>query len=206
VLFGVCVAVVAGALVARIAMRLADVPPAWLYASTIARADGLAAGALVALALRSDTGRERLVKLLRPVSVVSLVGLAFIVVKTHGLSRLNWIVQTFGYSLLAILFAVVVAVIALPSPPSWVRWLSLPALRTLGRYSYATYVFHSPLKVVATYLVGDRFAAWSQRSAVAADVAFVVLVSTASVLLAVISYVLLEKPALSLKDRWAPRA
>ena len=204
-LLGACALVIVGSLLTRVAMRGLEVPSAWMYASTVARADGLAFGAFVALALRDEAWRKRMGAARKPAFVLSIGGLVVVAAVFHGLSRANWVVQTFGYSLLAMLFAVIVSIIVEGSRAPWVRLLSHPALGLLGRYSYATYLIHLPLKHVGLQLLGARMVVWSASSPLMTDVAFVTAVSTASFVFAIASYALIEKPALSLKDRWAPR-
>lgn len=192
----VCVALVIGAFAARVALHALHFPDLWLYSSTIARADALAMGALVALAVRSYTWRARLARAERPIAIVVVVGLAAIVVMTRGLSRNVPIVQIVGYTLLALGSALLVARAASPMPP---RLLDRPALRSIGKYSYAIYLLHAPLKEIALQVFGLT------ELSLGRDIVFVIAVSVVSMLLARVTWSLVERPALALKDRLAPR-
>ena len=200
-----CAGLVVGALAARIAMQAADLPAAWLYGSTISRVDALALGALVALALRSETWRPRLARALVPAGAVAAVGLAIVVARTHGLERLNPTVQTYAYSMLGILFAAAIAAIALDPDRPAARALSWRPLRLLGRYSYAMYVLHFPIKIAVLHVWGARVAAMSAEHPVATDIGFVAALTPVALAAAVVSYYAVERPFLRLKDRWAPR-
>ena len=198
----VCGTIAVVALGARIAIALTGSPPAWAYASTVTRADALAIGALVALAVRSEVGRERLARALPTLFWASLAGVALVAAKTHGLSRTNPLVQTLGYTLLAVLFGAVVGGVALGRAPRGAALLSHPALRLVGKYSYAIYIVHLPLKSVVLHLTTPRFGAVETA---AADVLFVSAVAIASFAIAAVTYVAIERPLLARKDAWAPR-
>jgi len=69
---------------------------------------------------------------------------------THGYTPAGVATQTAGMSVLAVAFATLVLHAALgeTAGAGWrVRLLALGALRSVGRYSYAMYVFHYPLHV-----------------------------------------------------------
>jgi peptidoglycan/LPS O-acetylase OafA/YrhL len=174
-----------------------------MYAATFARADGLVLGALVAIALRSERGRHLLAHLRVPVAAVALAGLAGVMVYAHGLNRFEWVVQSIGYSLLAVIFALVVAECATPTPIGWRAWFANPVLRRIGIYSYAMYLFHLPLKFLIQDQLGDRFAGFQAAHPLAHDVLFTGSVALISFGVAAISYVVIERPILALKDRWA---
>jgi peptidoglycan/LPS O-acetylase OafA/YrhL len=200
----VCVALAAGSFLSRIGMRLFHVPDVWMYASTFARVDGLALGALVAIAVRSERGRAMLARVKLPAGVVAGLGLMAVIGSTHGLDRYEWLVQSLGYSMLAILFALVVAAAATPSTTGWQRAMSGRALARIGTYSYAIYVVHLPLKLVLLWLLPASVAAWSARAPLAYDVGFVIAVGVASFVVAAITFVAIERPFLRLKERVAP--
>ncbi len=136
--------------------------------------------------------------------VGSLVALAGVMAYAHGLSRFSWVVQTLGYTLLAILFAFLVAECATPDPRGWRRWIAHPTLQRVGRYSYAMYVFHLPLRFAVMHYDSADILAASSAHPLPVDVACIVAVAVGSFVLAAISFVVLERPFLRLKDRWAP--
>jgi peptidoglycan/LPS O-acetylase OafA/YrhL len=186
-------------------MRAFDVDHAWEYASTITRADGLALGSLVALAVRSERGKDLLARLQGPIVLAASIGLGAIMARAHGLSRFEPIVQTVGYSLLAIIFAAIVAEVATPDPRGWRRALAHPALQTIGRYSYAMYVFHLPIRFAIFRYWGADLVAATAKHPLAVDLLWVLGVTLLSFGMAAVSYVILERPFLRLKERWAPQ-
>jgi len=195
----VCGALAVIALGSRIGMRVSGVPDKWMYSASFARMDGLVLGALVAIAMRSERGRAILHKVRIPAASIALAGLAAVMVYAHGLNRFEWVVQSIGYSLLAVLFALLVAECASPAPTGWRAIFTNPALRLVGRYSYAMYVFHLPVKFLLGDHLGDRL---SGMNPLVADVLFVGAVGAISFALAAISFVVLERPINALKDRW----
>ena len=134
------------ALAARVAgVKLGASVPV-LYEVTFLRMDGLLAGAWVALAVRGPLGLAPLAAwgwrgLLASGAVLGAVG-----VQGHGLIRANPLMQTVGFSALAVFFAcAVLLVVARPGAWAVRRVLSTPALCTLGKYSYGLYVYHGLL-------------------------------------------------------------
>jgi len=201
-----CTAMVALGFVVRWSMHAAAVPDSWLYVTTVARADALVMGALVALALRSPVWWQRLKRfLVRATLATSLATLALLV-DTHGFNRLNPRMQVYGYSLLAVLSAaLIVAVIANASTSQAPTGRVFSFLRFLGKYSYGIYVVHIPLKTVMIAILGDHLAGPSASWPLLTDWIFMTVVGAMAVGIALASWRWLEKPFLSFKDRLAPR-
>jgi len=77
---------------------------------------------------------------------------------------------------------------------TWHPFFTAPLLVYLGSISYGLYVFHNGfIWLVNTWLVGQHF--WFGFAT-----AFALAIFASS-----LSYRYLEKPCLSLKDRWFPR-
>jgi peptidoglycan/LPS O-acetylase OafA/YrhL len=201
----VCVALIAISGIARVVIYARGVNPQWLYMSTITRADALAFGALVAIAIRNVRARALLVRHHRQVGAAAAAVLVAIMVYAHGLSRYQTFVETVGYSILAILFAVGIAQIALDETRTRPRWATNIILRTAGKYSYAAYVFHPLIKVAILYCAKPWLVAHGVLETSWMDIAFVATCMVASFVMARLSYAILEGPLLRLKDRWAPR-
>ncbi|MEO6774868.1 MAG: acyltransferase [Kofleriaceae bacterium] len=196
----VCVALVASSLVARIAFLFAGVDRAWMYSATISRVDALAIGALVAVAARASLG-PRYVRARRRAAAIAVAGMAIVAVHAHGLSRFNPEIQTIGYTLLAVVFGVVVAELAEPRRARGLRVLELPVLCTVGRYSYAMYVFHAPINVAIQYFARGWILQHTGSHPIVMDVVWTLSIAVASFVLALVSHTLIEAPFLKLRPR-----
>jgi peptidoglycan/LPS O-acetylase OafA/YrhL len=141
----ICVACFLGSVGVRLGFALAGYPLAG-YVLTPARMDTLAVGAFLALIVRRSDGLMILTRWNWPVGCAAAAGLGAIFVWQHGLRELDIIVQTIGYSMLAVMFgALLVAALARPSESRIGRFFERPVLRFFGRYSYGLYVFHHPV-------------------------------------------------------------
>lgn len=200
-----CVALFAGAAVFRATLLAGDVGPYVIYTVTPARVDALAAGAAVAILMRSSKGVERLMKIRRVLFPAALI-LLVVTVAMAGL-QLGYLVpavQLVGYSSLAIFFAsVLFGVIRPVSRFEHLvgRTLKRPTLRFFGKFSYAMYVFHYPVRELLRF-VGVHSDApptwlpvdWMWTLLVAA------LATMITVILALISWYAFERHFLRLKD------
>ena len=198
----ICVAVMIGSLAARGVMHTLRFPDLWLYSATVCRADALAMGALVALALRSDTWRPRLSRALWPAGVFAVVALVVLMAITHGMNRNNPLIQIWGYSLIGVGSAVLVALAARPDAP---RWQRNAALRFFGKYSYGIYLAHPPLKHIVHHVYGAKLDAMMEVRPIVTDLAFIGVISLVTIAVALVTWFALERPALGLKERLAPR-
>jgi peptidoglycan/LPS O-acetylase OafA/YrhL len=138
----VCLAVAALALACRIALVTAGQPTA-AYVLMPARMDGLALGAWVALAVQDGEVRLR-ARSLRAAAAAALA-VAVIAFARRGLVMSDGMVVTAGITSLAVLFAGTVGWAVTGGGGRAGRLLAHPALRSVGRYSYAMYVLHLPL-------------------------------------------------------------
>ena len=100
--------------------------------------------------------------------------------------------ESLGYSVQALLLAILlVQMLMLSTAPAW-RWLEHPVVRYIGTISYPLYLYH---QLVAAMV--SRFGGW--RSSVQTIAAV-----TLTVVLASASYFIVEKPFLRRKQRWEP--
>ena len=170
------------------------------FAFTPCRFDALAAGALVALTLRSASG----VGLLRRWAGVStlfslsMVGALVLRIGTHSEHPL---LRAFGVSILALLFASVLAAIVSSAPSSMIRRpFCLSPLRLVGKYSYAIYIFHQAIIIgLASMGISASTLERSFHTAIWGDLAFGALASGISLGTAMLSWWILEKRFLALK-------
>src|SRR5882724_3742730 len=129
-------AICAAALAIRVAMRVAGCDPGYLYEFLICRMDALAMGAAAAAALRVPSWKERVEEGLAYLPWAALLILASSALLTHDYARTGWATQTFGLSLLAVAFALLVlAAASTPTahPTLLSRVLCMAPLRSAGK-------------------------------------------------------------------------
>ncbi len=191
----------------RLALRLMGAPAEAPYMFMVARWDALAAGALLAAMLRDEGGRRIVRVWTARAALASLSALALITLITRGFITESPLVEVLGESLIVLLST---ALLAASLQPREVftplrTFLEAPWLRTFGKYSYAMYVLHFPIQGVLRHyfqaLVQGPDTPWRVLRLVAYLSAVLVLTFVA----ALVSWVILERPFLNLKDRFAPR-
>jgi peptidoglycan/LPS O-acetylase OafA/YrhL len=147
----VCAAAIAFSLSLRLGLVWQGVSPWVIYVLTPTRLDGLLAGALVAIAIRSPAlTTARLDSMARTSWLSGALMLAAVVWVSHGLEWDDPIVQTFGYTALAVMFAGLVMSTVLQAgsrtPLSLV--MEWGPLTVLGGISYGLYLVHLPLRAL----------------------------------------------------------
>lgn len=197
--------VLSGPLV-RLAMHLAGMPAAALYSFTIARWDALAAGALLAVALRDVSHRAALYRALPAVASVSGSCLVALILRQRGFHDNELPIQVIGQSLISVLSACLLAwgMNETPRQGALRPLFSRGALPHLGQFSYAIYLVHVPLhRLVEPWLrpwVNQQDDPWTLPR----RLAYTALVLAAAYMLSRGTWLLIEEPFLRLKDRWAP--
>jgi peptidoglycan/LPS O-acetylase OafA/YrhL len=188
----VCLSLLIGSPLLRIAL-VGQTHGVAAYTLTIARADALAYGACVALLVRDQ--RRRHVGQARLIAAAALVCLiAFLTMdrlsEPYGLWGLLG-----GSETMAILTASCIYLIVVDNG---LRWLANPFMVSCGRYSYAMYLVHVPIRMTIVHWVAAHVTG-----------AFPILAATFVGMLAVswamawVSWRVIEQPALSLK-RFVP--
>lgn len=191
-----------------------------IHVLTPSRIDALAVGAFIALYVREEGGIERLVRVARvviPVLGAVLVGDLLYRYFTHtgakgeeGLFSANLPeIQTMGLTVLAVFFgAILVRAVAKSreemdapgnSRSKLVRLFESPLLRSFGKYSYAMYLFHLPLRAVPRDLIFQKKLPFLAGSQLPAQIAFTVACIAVTYVAAWLSWNLYEKHWLSLK-------
>jgi peptidoglycan/LPS O-acetylase OafA/YrhL len=205
-LLQVCGAIVLASFVLRIVLRMAGVPPLGIYTLMPLRADTLAAGAWLAVMVRTraDLGPLR-AQALRILLVCALAGAALFA-HHHPLYEESLHVQTIGYTCFALGFAAMI-LLALDTPerPSlFGRVCRHPALRFLGKYSYAIYCFH-PLvqEVLERFGVTSRTYPGITGGPRPTLMAYSITVVLITIGISLLSWSLFEKHFLRLKERFA---
>lgn len=198
--------VVAGPAV-RLALRASDLPADAAYQFTIARWDALAAGALLAALLRTPQWPSRLARLSVPTLATASVGLGVVFVVARGLPSDDRLVQVAGQSLVAVACTALLALALRPVDASpFARALTWRPLRETGRYSYALYLAHFPIHTLLASRLGAWVTADDSPWRLARGTVHFGAVYLLSLATAMLSWRLLERPLLRVKDRIAPRA
>jgi len=217
-LMRLCFAMIGFAIAVRCAMIFAF-DSAWYatYVSTPCRWDSLAVGALLSLWISRPGGIGAATGAARRGLVVfgSITIIAIIIDQVRNVqtsvglegASLGVAMRSFGFTSLAFCFAALL-VFALTAPRNSVlgRVFQNRAMRVLGTYSYALYLFHLPVRALIRDLVFKpaQFPLVG-GSAVPAQLAFHAVSILATLALALVSWHLLEKPFLNLK-RFFPSA
>jgi peptidoglycan/LPS O-acetylase OafA/YrhL len=123
----------------------------------------------------------------------------------NGFGMIDPIGQTLGYTLLAVIFslAITAAVVGERTPTGiGGDLLKSKALRMLGKYSFAMYLFHAPLNTYVGLVMLDRMG-WREHPSTLQGLIYVALVGICSLILAILSYELLERHFLRMKRFFA---
>ncbi|HVX93858.1 MAG TPA: acyltransferase [Polyangia bacterium] len=196
--------VAAAALGARVGLMAAGVSRGAIYTFSITRMDALALGGAAAALMRIPAWAAALVAARRrlPLAAVGVFVVGALVTRGYALGTFAG--GSVGYSLLALSFTLAVLGAAGADVSASRSWFRAAPLRTLGKYSYAIYVFHKPLHDFAGKPLLARLGVDAQRSALVATtyVGAGLVVSFAA---AYASYHLYEKHFLRWKARFVPR-
>lgn len=159
--------------------------------------DGLLLGAALAVFYRCvpESPRARLVA--RAVIIFSAGILVAEMIQSHGLNWWDWRGPRYlNYTLIAALGTALIALTLYSGPQSGIaRIFAWRPLGTLGKYSYAMYVLHTPINA-------ELWSFHLQPSSVAGAFLYTLLLGGISLAGAVASWNILEKRCLELKDRW----
>lgn len=195
-----CVFLIAAAALLRAAWSLAQQSPTAACVLMPMRMDSLAVGALVAVLARTTEGTVALRRWYRPIGGVALA-VAIPLFMLHGDDARSQSILLAGYSAAAIAFgALIVWLLDDPRPRRLFEW---SALRSVGRISYGGYLYHLPLLGIC---VGWRakLIAWGGAGGFAHGAAHLLWISSMvalTLLVASVSYRVIERPFLDLKDR-----
>lgn len=206
-LIGLSAAMMAGSLVARAALLLADASPIAVYSLTFTRWDGLLVGALIAVVGRGEAGMRPLLRWSGPALWMAVPALAAMVWSEPYRSHYGVAMQLVGYPLLALCFgALLVRVVAAPPGSPLQRALGGRVLGFFGRYSYGIYLLHVPLQgVLLSRGVSPRLLPPLWGSALPGQLLYWAVASGTTVSVALLAWHFWERPFLSLKGRFAYR-
>jgi len=197
----ICVGLLVVCPLLRCVLFFMGVPPRDLVVLTPTRIDTLALGALLAIAARSDGGLARWRRVLAYIAIPSAIALASTLTFRIRIANESPEIVTIGFSLIAAIAAAFITFAATtPTGTLAHRFLAHPALRAVGRYSYAMYIFHFP---VVGLLHARRLAPDVMPTVLGshlpAQFAFTLLCFAVTFALAFMSWHLFEHPILKLK-------
>jgi peptidoglycan/LPS O-acetylase OafA/YrhL len=199
-LFTLSVAALVAAPVLRALSLLGGASGEALYVSTHLRPDGFLVGALVALALRGGRRPERLHGVALAVVAAGVAVEAGLLLSGGALPGWIWVAGA-TYTLVSLWCGAVVLAAATAHPDSRLaRWLCRPWLRTVGKYSYAAYIFHILVRdLLLRAGVSNELVPTVFGSGLPGQVLFSLAAGAASLLVAAASWHLLEKHLVALK-------
>ena len=170
------------------------------YVLTPGRMDGIALGALIALAARSAGGIEvyrRWARFVAPAMLVTLV-----ILLRNKVVEGNAVLLTVGLAA-SVYFSGALVLLSLTATPRsrWHRLLASWPLRSVGRCSYAIYVVHGPLAFALERTGLVRKASFHEWIAapLGAELAYSATLITMCICAGTISWHLYERPMLSLR-------
>ncbi len=207
-LIRLCLALMVSAPLIRWGLSLFD--PAWeasAYTFTIARWDALAMGALLACLVRDPQWLQRLIRLAGPFALLLAVLIAGQLLLFHEYRPVTGTLGPLNQSTAALLSVAVLFLAISVDPPAGAGWKARLArwLLTLGKYSYAIYLVHLPLKIwwidSSPLYVAPDYPGLMQLVVLVYNFLAVLLLST---LVAALTWRFLEQPFLRLK-RYFPR-
>jgi peptidoglycan/LPS O-acetylase OafA/YrhL len=173
-----------------------------IYKFTITRMGAPTIGGMAALLARRGAWRRMFERYVAPVGKVLALALVVIVVWRRGFSYQDVVVQTAGFTIVAVLFAMWLLVIVCDLPVLRgvpISWPSAAPLRAIGRVSYGMYVLHYPLHwAVMKPLHGYLLAGGDPRADLRLG-AYMIVAMAVTYVLALISWRFFERPLLDLK-------
>jgi peptidoglycan/LPS O-acetylase OafA/YrhL len=163
---------------------------------TLFRLDALALGGLLALVARGPNGLRKL----RPWAMLCGAVLLAVMMPPIVLPRRLPMLRDSMYALL--FGSMIVLAVTAPAIGYWGRFWNARPLRFVGKYSYAMYVVQNFLKALCPAQVFVAALAASAGSVFWARCGYLALMSLATLLLALVSWHVLEKHFLRLKSQF----
>lgn len=177
------------------------------YILTPSRMDALAIGALLAISIRYQGLNNQLERI---ASIATVLGLGYVIIiltTTHNFAKASEGWAFLNQTVAAILFACLIFNCLNITPQTnkklHIRLLSIPIMQSLGKYSYAMYIFHLPISLFLHSHITRPLTAQHNFSGGYADFLILFLDLSALLLLTYLcawaSWHLVERRALSLK-------
>jgi len=193
-----CILCIVGSLACRTILWLTHQRNGAIYFPTPCRLDGLALGALAAALLRENRGVAAVLGGKKTLAGVAMLAIVAIGLWRGGFQFTDSPTVVFGVTV--VIFLTVTVLETSLEPASRVaRILSNPALRSAGKYSYAIYLFHAPIRAPLAYLLPDSTLIALFHSELIGRSVFVAIFAIVSFALAIASWHLFEKHWIKLK-------
>jgi peptidoglycan/LPS O-acetylase OafA/YrhL len=172
---------------------------------TPASLDALAAGALMAIAVRNAAWRRWMGHLARPLILACTAWFCILAWRAGSLFEYAPSIQSWGITALVLMFAAVTFLAATAGHGMISGFLRLSGLRFVGKISYSLYVLHPLVMALVIPALGAMSAPAALDLALNAEK--IVLVLMAAIAVASASWFYFEKPILGLKRyfRYSPR-
>lgn len=195
-----CGAIIVFCFVLRCLLIRAGVYEGQIYSATFCRLDTLAVGAWIALALRGPSGLAGILKIGRLAAVLGGAGILGVFAWQRTLFEGPWLF-TIGLSAVAVFFGGLLVLLLASNPHTFIiRALNNALLRSIGRYSYAMYLFHLPIQLYVSQFWFTRQPILDGRlPALVGQLLIHLQLFIATYLLAMASWWLFEKHFLKLK-------
>jgi peptidoglycan/LPS O-acetylase OafA/YrhL len=193
-----CVVLIGLAFVIRVALEITNFEPHSIYTFTPSRMDTLLSGALLAIAVRSPIDPARLTRIARW-TLITLAPVCFAILWLGGGNAVDHVaIYTVGYSLLCACFTSMLVLGVLgPQQSRYKRFLRSRWLHFLGTYSYGLYVIHVLVRAVLVRVVGMPIPIGGTQ--LPWQLGFFLLCTAVTIVLALLSWNLMEKRFLALK-------
>jgi peptidoglycan/LPS O-acetylase OafA/YrhL len=195
-----CVCCIVGSPTLRCALWVLDMRSGALYFPTPCRLDGLGMGALAAVLLR-ELPPCMLAKYTR---AAAMLGSAIVASMVVWRSSFNFNDRpTIVFGIVGVCLLAVAAILLAIDQSTWLsRAFSHPILRSAGKYSYAAYLFHGPLRTPLETLLPDATLTAVFGSELLGRSVFVMAFIVVSFAAAFLSWHLYEKHWLKLKHHF----
>jgi peptidoglycan/LPS O-acetylase OafA/YrhL len=171
-----------------------------LYFATPLRLDGLAVGALVAVAVRTPDWHVHLRRWAGPIFLIGSVLLIVLDIKTDGLRRTQISTETVGFLLVAIVFGALITLVVMARPGApVVRALNFMPLRVVGVVSFGLYLIHQIVAAEVSRFIVDPQQPLGNFQPLLIFIIFVGIAAPLAFLVALVSWNVYESQWLKLK-------